>query len=55
VTRVDEWEALFRIWHRHAHDDPYGSTMQDLLDLERRIVKLEAFMSSRRRPPYELR
>ncbi len=41
---ADEWEALFRLWHERAHDAP--ELLKDLLELERRIVKLEAFMKA---------
>lgn len=54
----DEWEALFRLWHVRAHDGE--EIMVDLQRLERRIVKLEAFMSATRstqadRHKYQLR
>ena len=53
---TDQWEGLFRIWHERAHDDPKSSILNDLLDLERRIVKLEARMRALRpKPPYEVR
>ena len=40
----DQWEALFRIWHERAHDAP--ELLKDLRALERRIVKLEAFIGA---------
>ena len=56
---TDQWEALFRIWHGKHHDfDP--ELLKDLLALERRIVKLEAYVNARRieestRHEYEVR
>ena len=45
---TDAWEGLFRVWHERSHNlDP--ALLADLLELERRIVKLEAYVASRRR------
>ncbi len=41
---ADEWEALFQIWHRRDHEIQAMS-----VDLERRIVKLEAYVAARRK------
>ena len=41
---TDEWEALFRIWHERAHAGELVG--KALSELERRIVKLEAWQKS---------
>ncbi len=48
----DEWEALFDLWHHRAHEASIqvkNDLFADLAELERRIVKLEAYVSARRK------
>ncbi len=47
---ADAWEALFSLWHERDHDlnVPWIDLLRRLEDLERRIVKLEAFMAARK-------
>ena len=47
----DQWEALFGLWHEKAHNSP--ELLRDLLELERRIVKLEAYMKAAKLDSYE--
>ena len=46
----DEWQGLFRIWHERSHrlSAAMKNTLNDLADLESRIVKLEAYVSARK-------
>ena len=43
----DTWEALFRIWHIRSHKG--AEILEDIKELERRIVKLEAYVNARRK------
>ncbi len=43
----DQWEALFSLWHGRAHQE--GALLDDLRELERRIIRLEVYISARRK------
>ncbi len=47
---TDEWEGLFGIWHERAHGDKRDvmGILTALAELERRIVKLEAYIKAKR-------
>ena len=50
MTTGDTWSALFDLWHKQAHD---RQTLKDLGELQRRIVKLEAFMNAARKDSFD--
>jgi len=50
---TDQWEALFDLWHERAHrvsQREKRRLFEDLEDLERRVILLEAFMSAKHDP-----